>query len=291
MDRSKLLIFGEIIWDVYSDRACIGGAPLNFAAHAAGLGADVSLLSAVGKDRLGEQALDLLNGWSIDCTYVQRNEWPTGRCEVTLDRFSIPSYRVLTDAAYDRITLSDAELAALQADQFDAFYFGTLAQRGVSRTALERLLTACHFKSIFCDLNLRPANYDRQSVENCLKYATILKFSDEEAPLLQTAARLPEEEASETAQRLLCLCPDLSIVLLTVGAAGAKAFTADGNSFFAPAEPVKPVSTVGAGDSFGAAWLCSYLNGDSIEEALRKANHRAAWVVAHAEAIPLERFG
>ena len=33
----KILSFGEIIWDIYSDKKCIGGAPFNFAAHCARL--------------------------------------------------------------------------------------------------------------------------------------------------------------------------------------------------------------------------------------------------------------
>ncbi len=33
----KILSFGEIIWDVYEDKKCIGGAPFNFAAHCARL--------------------------------------------------------------------------------------------------------------------------------------------------------------------------------------------------------------------------------------------------------------
>ena len=49
----KILSFGEIIWDIYDSGPVIGGAPLNFAANCAGLGAESYMLSAVGSDALG----------------------------------------------------------------------------------------------------------------------------------------------------------------------------------------------------------------------------------------------
>ena len=56
----KILSFGEIIWDVYPDGKTLGGAPLNFAAHAALLGAKSSLISAVGSDELGNSAVEYI---------------------------------------------------------------------------------------------------------------------------------------------------------------------------------------------------------------------------------------
>ncbi len=53
----KILSFGEIIWDVYPDKAVLGGAPLNFAAHATVWGSETHLLSAVGGDSLGRRAI------------------------------------------------------------------------------------------------------------------------------------------------------------------------------------------------------------------------------------------
>ena len=41
----KILAFGEIIWDILPSGEVLGGAPLNFAAHAAIAGAEAYLLS------------------------------------------------------------------------------------------------------------------------------------------------------------------------------------------------------------------------------------------------------
>lgn len=53
----KVLSFGEILWDIYPDEKYIGGAPFNFAAHLAKHGEESYMLSCLGKDGLGEEAL------------------------------------------------------------------------------------------------------------------------------------------------------------------------------------------------------------------------------------------
>ena len=52
----KILAFGEIIWDIFPDKKCIGGAPFNFLAHSVKQGATAYLVSAVGKDEIGKDA-------------------------------------------------------------------------------------------------------------------------------------------------------------------------------------------------------------------------------------------
>ena len=56
----KSLSFGEILWDVFDDYRHIGGAAFNFAAHLAKLGAQSSLVSAVGADSAGQEARGIL---------------------------------------------------------------------------------------------------------------------------------------------------------------------------------------------------------------------------------------
>ncbi len=53
----RILSVGEILWDVIGQTEHLGGAPLNFAAHAQKLGHEVFLLSAVGDDKRGLRAL------------------------------------------------------------------------------------------------------------------------------------------------------------------------------------------------------------------------------------------
>lgn len=54
----KLLSFGEVLWDIYPDKKCLGGAPLNFAAHFVKAGGEADIITAVGNDSLGAETLE-----------------------------------------------------------------------------------------------------------------------------------------------------------------------------------------------------------------------------------------
>ena len=194
--KRKILSIGEIIWDVYPDKKTIGGAPLNFAAHAVLCGADSTLISAVGNDTLGDAAMEALSGFGVGSKYIRRNDKPTGQCVVTLDANAIPRYQVLRNVAYDEIELGDADFAAFNRASYDALYFGTLIQReSVSRKTVHALVSHCSFRNILCDVNLRQSCYDSDSVGFCLRHATILKLSMEEEPLLRASGGyIPQDD-------------------------------------------------------------------------------------------------
>ena len=100
----KILSFGEIIWDVYPHKSHIGGAPLNFAAHASKQGAESYLISAVGDDTLGEAALSELDKFRINREYVSvKSGKTTGKCTVLLDVNGTPSFSLDNKSAYDEI--------------------------------------------------------------------------------------------------------------------------------------------------------------------------------------------
>ena len=289
MTNPTLLVFGEIIWDLYPDKACIGGAPLNFAVHFVRSGGKAALLSAVGKDELGRSALEFLEKNGVDTQFVAEVDAPTGRCEVTLSQAGIPSYYVVPDVAYDHIPDDPALPRLAEEGGYDLLCYGTLAQRGESRMALERILREGKFRHIFCDVNLRPDCYDRESVENCLAHATLLKISDEEEPLLRkVAGYLPIGDPMDAPEALFARYGQIVAIVLTQGERGATLYRRGEAPVCVPATPAAVVSTVGAGDSFGAAWLYHTLMGADDVTSLTLAANRAAWVIAHAEAIPEE---
>ena len=288
--KHKILSIGEIIWDVFPDKQVIGGAPLNFAAHCALCGAESAILSAVGEDALGDAALDSLAEFCVSEKYVKKLPYPTGQCLVSLDERAIPSYNVLRNVAYDKIAVEEADLACIRTDKYDALYFGTLVQRdSVSREAVRRVVTQCSFGEILCDVNLRPNCYDSDSVEFCLKHATVLKVSIEEEPILRSCVGyVPTNDSAEEIARAICKdYKNIKIVLVTLGKDGSYVYHAqsgDGYSQCAIGECV--VSTVGAGDSFAAAWLTGFLDGRPMEECMKKAATISGFVVAHTEAVP-----
>ena len=285
----RLLAFGEVLFDVYGEDACIGGAPLNFAAHAAKCGAEAFLFSAIGEDALGEKAIHALQNLGVKTDLVEQNDLPTGRCVVTLKNGS-PSYEVCRPAAYDHILLSEEAEGRIGAERFDAFCFGTLAAREqISRHALQKTLARCKFGSIFCDINLRPNCYDEESVKLCFESANILKISQEEEPLLSVFPfyqSLCPKGLENQIDTFFQSYKSLELILFTKGEKGATVYQKDGTCVEIAPCPAKVASTVGAGDSFGAAFLTSYLSGASILDAGNRAARISAFVVSQKEAVP-----
>lgn len=286
----KVIAFGEILFDVYAEKSVIGGAPFNFCAHLAHLGEDTYLVTAVAEDELGKIALQEMRRHGIRTELVSMNEYPTGRCNVTLNENKVPEYKICTDVAYDHITATDDVLERIQKTNADVFYFNTLIQRApTSRNSLERILSNCCFRDIFCDINLRKDCFDRESLLRCLTNATILKLSDEETHSLFELGLLPSGEEELKIPELLCKkYPNVRLAILTRGNKGSAVYEQSTGRLYLSGEPkqVKVVSTVGAGDCYGATFLHTIYSGASVPEAIQAATERSNIVVAHRESVP-----
>ena len=279
----KILSFGEIIWDVYNPtERTLGGAPLNFAAYAAMTGADVYLASAVGGDDIGREAVESIKKLGIDCRYVSVSDKVTGQCLVTLGAGGVPSYKILEDVAYDAVELPDSLFC-----EFDAIAFGTLALRTQkNRDTLERVLKNNKFSEVYTDLNIRPPFYSVESVRFCLENATVVKISDEELPTVTDILFGKRVEISEAAKLIFGEFGNIKLLVITCGADGAYCFGMSSKCDFIPSVPATVVSTVGAGDSFGAVFLARYLTGVEVTRALGEAAAVASFVVSNKGSIP-----
>ena len=90
-----VVAFGEILWDVIDGVPHLGGAPFNFAAHAARCGMKSAVVSAVGDDELGRRALAEAERLGVDVSMVGVHPTlPTGTVNVTLAD-GIPSYEIV----------------------------------------------------------------------------------------------------------------------------------------------------------------------------------------------------
>lgn len=278
----KILAFGEILWDEFvspmgniTDRK-IGGAPFNFAAHCAKNGAESYIMTALGEDGNGFDALKEVKRLSIGTDFISvLPQYPTGVCRVTLKE-GLPSYELVSQVAYDHIPVT-----AVPQD-FDALYMGTLALRSrESENSFNRLIDSVAPKEILFDVNFRGDFYSKKMVCELLGHATVLKISDEEIGFFGKESR--EEvckSLSEKFQRLKYIC-------LTLGKDGALVFDCKNRLFYTSEKPKsKAVSTVGAGDSFAAAFLVSLLSGLPVKACLDRAIALSDFVVTQTEAIP-----
>ena len=279
----KILSFGEIIWDVYENDKFIGGAPLNLAAHCSKQGAESFMLSAVGNDADGKASLKEVEGFNVKTDFVFiNNEKETGKCIVTLNENGVPTYNVLRDVAYDYIKIPDN----INDLQFDFFCFGTLALRSTENLeTVKSILKNANIKKVYCDINIRPPFFSKETILFALENANILKVSDEELHFAYEACNLNPENA-----RLCDLAEkydNLEFILLTKGEKGACIYDCNNKKEYSGNAPKVTVgSTVGAGDSFGATFICEYFKTKDIEKSLKKAIEISAFVVSKKEAIP-----
>lgn len=242
----NILSFGEIIWDCYPEERFLGGAPLNFAVHAARLGADSYIYSAVGD----EESFRAVSDTGVKTNYLHTVQFPTGRTNVTLDKSGTPTYEAFYDVAWDNIPTIKG-----LAPSWDAVYFGTLCQRSpVSAASLRDLLGRVKAREIFCDLNLRHKFYSPELIDFCLRQATLVKVNR------------PEREALPPS--VFETYPQLKALLVTLDAEGAVLQLADGRTLRSEKPRGKLVSALGAGDSFSAAFLAKWLAGAGPEECL-----------------------
>jgi len=280
----NILSFGEIIWDVYPNEKHIGGAPFNFAAHAKRAGAEAFLMSAVGNDTLGQEAIERAESYGVNCEYVSvLNNISTGVCKVALDEKGIPSYMIADSSAYDFINLSSG-----MGQKFDALVFGTLALRkSHNRAIVDELLRKCSFRQVFVDINVRKPFDLSESILFALERATLLKVSDEELPTVMERIGEAYLGIDESVKIIEARFGNIEKVLVTRGAEPAVLYdlkTKD--KYECQSKKTEVVSTVGAGDCYGAVFLVNYLSDVPIDACMSKAAEAAALVVSHSEAIP-----
>ncbi len=284
----KVLSFGEILWDIYPDKKYIGGAPFNFAAHLAKHDEEIYMLSCLGKDGLGEEALLCLKECGVLTDFVSLSTVKqTGQCLVTLDENAVPSYDLKQDVAYDYIDCDTLN------EDFDVLYFGTLALRNkYNLDSLGKLLKKQNFKDIFVDINIRAPFYSYELVAFCMNNATILKVSSEELPIVADLLSIDRSIGYKEFARILKeKYANLRIIVITLGADGAYCFDCkQDKAYSCKSQKVKVASTVGAGDSFSAAFLYQYFRKKDIQFSLEYASKIAGYVVSKYDAIPNYNF-
>ncbi len=272
----KILSFGEILWDVFPDGKKIGGAPFNFAAHAAKLGAESYLVSCVGNDENGFDAIKESERLGIKCDYIAVDrKKPTGVCNVTLEN-GTPKYELVPDVAYDRIP------DTCVFGSFDAIYMGTLAMRSPeSRRSFEKILKYTEKKEVIFDVNFRANFFSRELVNSFLRETTVLKLSDEEIGFFG------KKDYINTCLDLSANHKKLKYICLTLGKDGAMVFDCKKRTVLLSDKPKGEVlSTVGAGDSFAACFIVSLLSGMSLGECLDRAVALSDYVVTQLGAVP-----
>lgn len=283
-ESRRVISLGEVLWDLFPDETRFGGAPANFACHATAHGAEVIMISRVGADALGDEAVLELQSRGVGTHYLQRDAvLPTGTVQVQLDDQGVPRYDIRESVAWDQLEWKPALQPLME--QVHAVYFGTLGQRNpCSRQTIQQFVATVP-SSTLCvyDVNLRAPYVREDIVRSSLELANVLKLSDEELDFVTGLAGVH----GDVTTRLAALREryGLKLVALTRGSAGAFLMTENSFSDF-PGVSTQVQDTVGAGDSFTATMVTGLLQGKSLDVINERACRVAAYVCSQKGATP-----
>lgn len=277
---------GEALWDVLPEGKKIGGAPANFAYHVSQFGLTSCVVSAVGPDALGKEIQENLTSKGLN-HLIAEVPYPTGTVQVEIDQAGVPQYEIKENVAWDNIPYT-SQLESL-AKRTQAVCFGSLAQRNVvSRETINRFLDAMpqtEDSLVVFDVNLRQGFYNKEILCNSMRRCNILKINDEELVTVSRMFGYPGIDLQDKCWILLGKY-NLKMLILTCGINGSYVFT-PGNVSFQPTPKVDVADTVGAGDSFTAAFIASILKGKSVAEAHSIAVRTSAFVCTKDGAMPV----
>lgn len=285
MAGELILGLGELLWDCFPDGERPGGAPANFAYHAAQLGYTGGVLSRVGTDERGRNLLAWLHDKGVRADLVQVDpDHPTGTVTVDISEPRRPRFVIHENVAWDHMENTPQWRSALA--EAAAVCFGTLAQRSrVSREAILSLLRDQRARRLIVyDVNLRQDFYTREIIEASLRLARLVKLNTEESHVVRELLGISEPSDAQFCRALMSRY-DVEAVCITRGEHGC--LLVDGSGWAeSPGVEVTVADTVGAGDAFTAAWVAARLWGWNLTAQAEFANRVGALVASLPGAMP-----
>lgn len=282
MEHIPVISYGEIVWDQFPAQKVLGGAPLNVAYHLHAQKWPTGMISRVGDDAYGAEALQRIERLGIPIAAIQKDaELATGLVLVSFAANCEPCYEIVQPSAWDNIRESEVPETITHAPFH--LVFGTLAQRnGVSRRTLQLLLSRAQQK--FYDVNLRPPFDLPELVKDSLHAADVVKMTREELHQLN-GWFLRLQEGEDIVARALIKMFGIATIAVTDGDKGASIYDS-GHAYHHPGFPVAQADPVGSGDAFFSALIIGYLTGVPLQECLIRANRLGAFVASQAGATP-----
>ncbi|MCF7561884.1 carbohydrate kinase [Sabulilitoribacter multivorans] len=279
---SKVVCFGEVLWDVFPSHKKIGGAPLNVALRIQSFNHDVAIISSVGDDKLGKSLIDYVLQNGVNTEHIQKaQKFNTGEVKVKLNTKGSASYDINFPRAWDYINILDKNIDLVKAS--DAFVYGSLVARNdVSKQTLFELLNHARYK-IF-DLNLRPPHYTKDLLIHLMNNADFIKFNDDElyevSGYLDSKYRSMEQNIKYISQKT-----NTKHICVTKGNHGAVLLYND-TFYYNSGYLINVVDTVGAGDSFLGSLISQLLNKVNPQQAIDFACAVGAMVAQSEGANP-----
>ncbi|MEM7344292.1 MAG: ribokinase [Chloroflexota bacterium] len=244
-----------------------GGKGANQAVMAAKLGADVAMVTKLGRDVFGDDTLENFKRWGVDTEHVLFTDQAfSGVAPIAVDSDGNNSIIIVT-GANDLITEAEIEAArpTIAASQL------MVCQLEIPLNINLAALRVAREENVTTIFNPAPAQPDLP--EELYRLSDIFCPNESETEML-TGQSVNTIEEAESAARIL-LDRGAGQVILTLGERGSLLVTPD-EVTHVPAEPVKATDTTGAGDSFVGSLAYFLAAGKPMTDAMQRANRIAA---------------
>ena len=268
---NNILVFGEILYDIYDDVAVIGGAPFNYSVQLSRLiskNDNLKFITALGKDDFSKDAFKFIENENIDSSLMQvLDNYETGKATVFMNENKIPDYIIHENVAWDNIEFNSDIEKSLK-EKYDLFYFNILSCRSEkSYNTLKNIFKNIDSKYKVCDVTFRKNYYTKEKIKEALEFINILKINDDELAIIKSLFYPNLQNDNEILLKNLNKDFNIDYIFLTLGKSGASSFY-NNQYIFKPSNKIKVVDTVGVGDSFCAALSYAILKKLDIKKVL-----------------------
>ncbi|TXJ12618.1 carbohydrate kinase family protein [Brachyspira aalborgi] len=268
---NNILVFGEILYDIYDNVAVIGGAPFNYSVQLSRLiskNDNLKFITALGKDDFSKDAFKFIENENIDSSLMQvLDNYETGKATVFMNENKIPDYIIHENVAWDNIEFNSDIEKALK-EKYDLFYFNILSCRSEkSYNTLKNIFKNIDSKYKVCDVTFRKNYYTKEKIKEALEFINILKINDDELAIIKSLFYPNLQNDNEILLKNLNKDFNIDYIFLTLGKSGASSFY-NNQYIFKPSNKIKVIDTVGAGDSFCAALSYAILKKLDIKKVL-----------------------
>lgn len=259
----------------------VGGSPVHIAHHAGNLGINMQMISAVGKDRLGEELLAALSDRGLSTDLIQHHPiFSTSIANEQDDEAEETGYWIKLPAAWDYIFSSEEEVKAVK--EADILLYTSLVCRNeISRNTLLQLVDKAGI-AVF-DVNLCPPFYSISLIQTLLLVADVVKLSRAELDLVAGWSSLAKDvrgKMEHVAERY-----KIKTLVMLEGKEGAYCLQ-QGTWIYQTGFAVEIANLSGAGDAFLAAFISGLIKGTGLAECLEFACAMWAAVAGNTDGIP-----
>ena len=288
-----IVVFGSFVVDLTSRSAGLpvpgqtilgnwfrygpGGKGSNQAVAAHRAGADVVMVTKLGKDVFADVALNFYQGEGMRTDYFLRDEeQPTGAALIMVDEKTAQNEIVVVPGACQHITPEDAEHCRGLIEGASIL----LLQHEINMDAQRAAIEIAHGAGVRIVLNPAPA---MPIPDELMAKIDIVTPNETEAQAL-TGITVTDRESARKAARVF-LDKGIKNVVITMGALGV--YVNDGSrDALLPRLEVDAIDTTGAGDAYNGGFVMALAEGRNLFEAARYGNATGALSVTRLGTAP-----